>query len=127
MTWPPVTVTAPAANPWDTADIAARAMAVLRLDQSDQDAGRIREHAATACDKIDGYLDLTEPYPADAIPGAVQETAVSVTVELYRRKDAPFGILDSWSADGVFARVPSDPLRMHEAVLSRYKARQGVA
>ncbi len=123
----PVTVVGPAANPWDTSDIAARAMEVLRLDPADRDAARILDHAATAADRIDGYLDLLDPFPADSIPGAVQEVAVSVTVELYRRKDAPFGILDSWSADGVFARVPSDPLRMHEAVLSRYKRRQGVA
>lgn len=123
----PITVAAPAANPWDTADVAAQAMAVLRLEAGDPDEGRILEHAATAADKIDGHLDLVDPYEDGMIPGAVIAVAVSVTVELYRRKDAPFGILDSWSADGVFARVPSDPLRMHEAVLSRYKRRQGIA
>ena len=61
-------VAAPATNAWDTADIAAQAMAVLRLDPADQDADRILEHAATAGDKIDGYLDLPEPFVV--IPGA---------------------------------------------------------
>jgi hypothetical protein len=120
-----VIVTPPAANPWDTAEIAAQALAVLRLDPADQDAARIAELAVEATELVDGYLDLEAPY--DVIPSLVEGSAVTVTVELYRRKDAPFGVSDAWSADGGVVRVSSDPLRGVRGLLGRYKGRWGVA
>lgn len=125
-----VFVPGPARNPWDLDSITSQAMEVLRLEPADPDAERIRTHAFAATDIVDTDLDLLEPWgtgEGSTIPPAVIAVAVSVTVELYRRKDAPFGIVESWSADGVVARIPSDPLRNHRAVMSRYKRRQGVA
>ena len=119
------TVAPPAVNPWEVALVASQALQVLRLDVGDPDAPRVAELAETACDLIDTDLDRTDPLTIIAAP--LLTAAVEVTIELYRRKDAPFGVLDSWSADGTAVRIPADPLRAHRAVLSRYKQREGVA
>jgi hypothetical protein len=52
---------------------------------------------------------------------------VQVTVELYRRKDAPFGVLNSWSENDVGpVRIGTDPLKGVEHLLAPYAHRYGV-
>ena len=101
VTYTPPLVAGPAANPWDTDAITSQALEVLRLDPSDMDAVRIATKAAEAVWLIDQQLDMAEPYAtAAAIPTAIVGAAVTLTVELYKRKDAPGGITDSsWPAD----------------------------
>lgn len=127
MTYTAPLVTGPAANPWDTESIASRALDVLRLDPADRDASRIADCATTAGQLIDGELDRVTPYPAGAIPSAVVGAAVNLTVTLYRLKDAAFGILDTWSADGVVARIPADVLKGVHSMLADYRERRGIA
>jgi hypothetical protein len=117
-------VAPPAALPWVLADVATAALAVLRLDPADVDADRINDAADTATTLIDSYLDHAVA-PA-SIPGPVFDAAVNLTVELYRRKDAPWGVLDSWSADGASIQLSSDVMRGVRTMLVRYKARWGI-
>jgi hypothetical protein len=123
-----ITVTPPAANPWDLAEVTTRALDVLRLDPADADAGRVGEAAAQAVALVDAELDMPDPYStASGIPAPVLEAAVNLTVEGYRRKDAPFGLTDSWSADGAYLRLSADVMKSTKSQLRPYKARRGVA
>lgn len=121
-------VAPPAVNPWDVEDIALRALDVLRLDPSDMDAARINTKAVEAVALIDNELDMVLPYLGyTAIPAPVIGAAVTLTVELFKRKDAPGGITDSWSADGTFLRLSADVLKGVRSTLAPYVERRGVA
>jgi hypothetical protein len=77
------------------------------------------------------FLDAPLPFDdinqtAD-IPDTVTDAGVSVLVEWYRRKDAPFGIVGSWSPDGVAIRVSRDWLDTVRHSLQPYKSRFGIA
>jgi hypothetical protein len=118
-------VTSPAALPWDVDAVAFAALDVLRLDPTDQDAQRINDAAASATELVDVHLDF-ETAP-DSIPRPVFDAAVNLTVELYRRKDAPFGVTDAWGVDGASIRLSSDVMRGTESMLAPYKSRWAVA
>jgi len=57
---------------------------------------------------------------------AVLDAVVTLTIELYRRKDAPFGVTDSWSVDGAVLRLSSDVLRGVRSQLGKYRSRRGI-
>ncbi len=122
-------VSAPAVLPWDVDAIVADALDILRLDPSDDDADRIRREALVATALCEQLLDCaTSPWASAAeLPAPVAEAAVWSTVELYRRKDAPFGVTDSWSIDGAVVRLSADVMRGVRRLLTPYKARRGVA
>jgi hypothetical protein len=121
-------VAGPAVNPWDTEDIAAQALDVLRLDPSDMDAERIAAKAEEAVALIDRKLDMVTPYASYAsIPKPVRGAGVTLTVEMFKRKDAPGGITDAWSADGTFLRLSADVLKGVRSTLEPYVERRGVA
>ena len=128
MTYTPPVVTPPASVPWDLEAIITAALDVLRLEPTDDDVDRIDLAARSACELIEQRLDLEVPWtdPA-AIPPPVTTAAVNLTVELYRRKDAPFGVTDAWSVDGGILRLSSDVLRGVSSLLAPYRARRGVA
>lgn len=71
----------------------------LRLTTNDPDAGQILASVHAAASLIDQFLDRTVPLPSPP-PGPVQTALEQLTIELYRRKDAPFNILN--------ATVPED-------------------
>jgi hypothetical protein len=123
-----ITVAPPAANPWDLVEVTTRALAVLRLDPADADAQRVADAAAQAVELVDAELDMPIPYlDAASIPAPVMEAAVNLTVEGYRRKDAPFGLTDSWSVDGSYLRLSADVMKSTKSQLRPYKARRGLA
>ena len=64
-------------------------------------------------------------FHVDTEPVLVQ-AAVELTVEVYRTKDAPWGVLDAWSADTVPVRISSDRLRSIRSLAIPYKERLGV-
>jgi hypothetical protein len=118
-------VTSPAALPWDVDAVAFAALDILRLDPSDVDAERITSAATSATELVDYELDY-EVAP-DTIPNPVFDAAVALTVETYRRKDAPFGVTDSWSADGAVIQLSADVMRGVRSTLTPYKSRWGIA
>lgn len=128
MTYTAPTVAPPAPIPWDTAALLARALDVLRLDPTDEDAPRVELAVSEATALIDAELDLELAWTdSNAIPAPVTGAAVTLAVELYRRKDAPFGVSDSWSPDGAVVRLSSDYLRGVRSELAPFVARRGVA
>jgi len=124
VTYTPPSVTPPAPLPFDIPAIAAAALDILRLDPTDDDADRVQAAAAVACELV--ALELDYPVAPATVPAPVEDAAVTLTVELYRRKDAPFGLTDSWSVDGASIRISSDVMRGVSSELARYRARWAV-
>jgi hypothetical protein len=71
----------------------------LRITTADPDAAQIMFCIQAAASLIDQYLDRVTPLPQPP-PQPVQTALEQLAVELYRRKDAPFSILN--------ATVPED-------------------
>jgi hypothetical protein len=119
-----VTTSAPAIQPWDHDVIVNGALAVLRLMGDDVDAVRIETAEKMATDLLDAELDAVEPMAV--LPDALSGAAVNLTLELYRRKDAPFGVLNAWSVDEIAVRISNDMLRGVRGLVRPYKTRWGV-
>lgn len=128
MTYTSPVVAPPAPLPWDLPAITAAALDVLRLDPTDQDADRIATAAMVATADVEAELDYeTSPWATAAdIPPAVTWVATVRTVEAYRRKDAPFGLADSFSPDGASVYLPANHRRGTSSVLAPYRSRRGV-
>lgn len=118
-------MTGPAVLPWDVDAVASAALDILRLDPADADAERIRSAADTATTLVDTFLDY-EVAP-DSIPSPVFDAGVNLTVELFRRKDAPFGVTDSWSVDGASVMLSADVMRGTYSMLDPFKSRFGIS
>jgi len=122
-------VAPPAGLPWDVDAVIAAALTILRLDPADVDQPQVEDAALVATADIDQHLDWpTSPWDTFAdMPMPVVRSAVHVTVEEYRRKDAPFGVTDSWSVDGAVLRTSPDRLRGVRPQLAPFRGRRGVA
>jgi hypothetical protein len=110
--------------PWDVDEVANAALDILRLDADDEDAARILVDAETATELVDAELDYA--VAPTTVPRAVIDAAVNLTIELYRRKDAPFGITDSWTVDGASIRLSNDVMRTTRSMLTKHKKRFGI-
>jgi len=113
----------------DTDQVLSDVLDVLRLQPTDDDVDRIEAQIPTAADLVANYLDRdADPLP-DAPPmnPLVRTAMTNATIELYRRKDAPFGVLNGWSPDEMAIRVSTDPLRGVMKILLPLKQRFGVA
>jgi hypothetical protein len=72
-------------------------------------------------------MTATAPATSAWDHGLIVDQAMAVlTIELYRRKDAPFGVTDAWSPDGVPVQLSSDPLQGVKKRLRSLKGRCGV-
>lgn len=121
--------------------VAAEAAATLRLGSKDVDTARVYGKALPACALIDRYLDLralpgrvtyvqggltTVTYATDDAPADVLEAAAVLCAELYRRKDATFGVLNAWSTSGEPLRISRDTMAGVESMLMAYREGFGV-
>ena len=107
---------------WTTPEaIAAAAMVELGLAPTDPDAARVTTAATTAILSVDNYLGVPDnPLPTPT-PQPIIDATVIVTVEQYRRKDAAFGVLNTWSsADFGPVRISVDWLKGVESLLHPY-------
>lgn len=129
MTYTPPLVAPPAPLPWDIDTVLADVLAVLRLDPDDLDAPRVSDAAVAATELVESFLDFeTMPYATtELIPEPLNRAVTNLAVELYRRKDAPFGRADSWSVDGAAYILSADVLKGVRSILVRYRSRRGVA
>lgn len=118
-------MTGPAVLPWDVDAVAQAALDILRLDPTDEDAARILSAAATAITLVDTFLDYE--FAPVSIPSPVFDAGVNLTVELYRRKDAPFGSTDGWSPDAASVMLTADVMRGTYSMLDPFKSRWGIA
>lgn len=138
MTGPPPTGT------WhdQAPDIAEAARTMLRLNAADPDLPRLAGLARTACTAIDHRLGLLEStdrleltvggvtwwtYAVDSAPVDILTAAEQLTGELFRRKDAPFGILNAASANAVPMYVSRDQLAGIETLIAPYVESWGFA
>lgn len=113
----------------DATQVLADVLDVLRLPATDDDSDRIESLIPTAADLVKTYLDRdADPLP-DAPPmhPLVRTAMTNLTIELYRRKDAPFGVLNGWSPDEIAIRISTDPLRGVVKILLPLKRRWGIA
>jgi hypothetical protein len=108
-----------------------QARTILRLDPMDPDLERLGRLAFVVTELVRQQLDaelafddITQTQP---IPDPITDACITVLVEQYRRKDAPFGITGAWAADGVALRVSRDWLDPVHHVLQPYKEQWGVA
>jgi hypothetical protein len=123
--------------------VATEARNRLRLREADPDWGRAEPQARAALRMIDsrlqlrpastrlsyplGDVDVVWTYPADGAPPDVLEAAVVVTIDLLRRKDAPFGVLNASSLTGEPVRISRDQLAGAETLLEPYVEGWGFA
>lgn len=145
MTAPPAVVVPEAvAGTWheQAPAIASAALNQLRVSANDIDADRVASKALPACAMIDGDLDLRAvagrvayvqggvavvTYADGDAPADVVEAAVQLTVELYRRKDAAFGVLNAWSPSGEPLRISRDQLAGIDSLLAPHREGWGFA
>lgn len=115
----------------------------LRIKETDVDWGRAEGQARAAMRAIDhrldlrpatarlsyqlGDVDLVWTYPADGAPPDVVEAAVVATMDLLRRKDAPFGVLNASSVTAEPVRISRDILAGAESLLQPYVEGWGFA
>lgn len=112
--------------PFDVTAVAAEARAIMRMKDTDADAPRVDQYADAATQLIETYIDPCAPWAA--IPDPVQRAAAVATVEGYRRKDAPFGVLNAWSPDDIGpVRIGMDWLNPVLYMLLPYKCAWGIA
>jgi hypothetical protein len=103
-------------------------MDVLRMDPTDDDSDRVFQAAESAVLLVNDYLDRDDDPIVAPPPQPVTDACVQVTVEAYRRKDAPFGVLNSWSESDIGpVRIGTDPLKGVEQILAPFAHRYGVA
>jgi len=107
--------------------IVTRALAVMRMNSvSDPDLQRVSDAADAAGRLIDDRLDRCTPLPVTT-PEPILAAAVEVTVEMYRRKDAPFGTVGGWADQAVPLPIYPDPLGGVWPMIACYRQRMGVA
>jgi hypothetical protein len=101
---------------------------VLRKPVTDVDADRVEQLIPTAADLVRAYLDRDDDPlpPAPPMHPLVRTAMTNLTIELYRRKDAPFGVLNAWSPDEMAVRISSDPMRGVIHVLLPLKQQFGI-
>lgn len=101
---------------------------VLRLPTAGAEYDRLLIMAEAAGLAITQFLDRDTPIDGatpTTVPGPLRFAHSSVTVELYRRKDAPFGVLDAWSPDTNAVRIGADPLAGIKFLIIPYRGRWG--
>ena len=104
------------------------ALTILALPTSAANQNMLRPFAESACQLISNFLDRLTPFGAPGVAPAPLRTAhAQVTCELYRRKDAPFGVLNAWSQDEVAVRIGNDALAGVKPSILPYKERWGLA
>lgn len=122
--------------------IADAARRMLRLNATDPDVDRLTGCAQAACSAIDHWTNLL-PNPrrlqvtvggetwwtwtVDDAPGDAVTAAQQLTGELFRRKDAPFGVLNAASANAVPMYVSRDQLAGILSLLAPYREAWGFA
>lgn len=115
-------------NDQQAAQDAAR---ILRLPLAGAEFDRLVVCAEAAGDHICQFLDRPGPIPGvepGIPPQPLRYAHGNVTVELFRRKDIPFGVMGGWNQDdGGSTFVSPDPLAGVKFLITPYKARWGLA
>lgn len=115
---------------WVDVDLAvADAASILKLSTTGPDAPALQRCAEAAGELICIDLDRVTPIPGitpGVPPPPLRNAHAYVTIELWRRKDAPFGVLNAWSPDDVAIRIGADPLHGVRQMITPYKEQWGL-
>lgn len=115
---------------WNDPAITMRnVLTTLRMDDGDQEIPIVTAAMSAAVAIIDQFLDRVTPLPGPPPPPPVQQATEQLTIELYRRKDAPFAMLNATLPE---QDVPLDisatgMLQPVAALLRPYRQRRGLA
>lgn len=103
---------------------------ILRLPAGSVDGQWLLQCAGAAGDAICLELDRLDPIPG-IIPGfppnALRNAHARATVNEFRSKDAPNGVVNSWAPDDAAEIVAGDCLVGVRPLIRPYKARWGCA
>lgn len=100
---------------------------MLRVTVQDPDAEQILACVTAAASLIDQYLDRVEPLPSPP-PGPVQQALEQLSVELYRRKDAPFSLLNATVPEDVAVDISGvTSIQSIAPLIQPWKSRWGFA
>lgn len=114
----------------DPVVVLADVLDILRLPTGDDDVDRIDAIIPSAAALVNAKLDqiqAEELPPAPPMHPLVRTAMANVTIELYRRKDAPFGVLNGWSPDEMAIRINTNPIRGVLHILLPLKQQWGIA
>jgi hypothetical protein len=126
-----VTAPGPAAPPWDgdPTQLVEMARQRLALSPTDPDLPWLGQLADAVVEQVDEFIDSPDPpfNTAGQVKPSITTACVLCLVDAYRRKDATFGIVGAWAADGTALRVSRDWLDGVRMSLQPHKVRFGVA
>lgn len=109
---------------WLDPEVGDQALATMHIKATDPDADVIRSGVAVAAQLIDTYVGVGS-MPLDPgtglAPASVQTATLIVGVEMYRRRDAAFGVLNAFAqSDFGPVRISTDWLKGVESILRPY-------
>ena len=123
--------------------VAEEAGNLLRMTGADPDLAGLEALARAGMRAIDERLALqpatgrmfyavsdvwsVTSYHPDRVPPDVLEAARQLTVELYRRRDAAFGVINAWSPSGEPLRISRDQLAGVDSLLQPHVEGWGLA
>lgn len=116
---------------WLDPTVAAQAMATMHLRTDDPDAEVVKAGVEVAAQLVDTYVGVgsmptvpPDPDNPDApalAPQPVQTAVLIVGIEMYRRRDAAFGVLNAYAqSDFGPVRISTDWLKGVESILRPY-------
>lgn len=113
---------------WLDPTVADQAMATMHLKADDPDAAVVATGVQVAAQLIDTYVGVGsmpvrggEGEDAGLAPEPVQQAVLIVGVEMYRRRDAAFGVLNAYNqSDFGPVRISTDWLKGVESILRPY-------
>lgn len=100
----------------------------LRLEADDPDAQVVMAAMTAAVSVINQWLDRDVVLPGPPPPAPVQQALEQLTIELYRRKDAPFYSLNATVPEDVEVDISgTGTIQTVAPLLQPYKRRWGFA
>lgn len=106
----------PNPTPWsgDPLYLVGIARGLLNMRSTDPDNAILQRQAYAVIEAVRTYVGFDFQDPAEApISDVITEACALALVEAYRRKDANFGIVGTFSEDGTAQRISSDWLAGH--------------
>jgi hypothetical protein len=108
---------------WLDPTLPDQVLAAMHLKPTDPDADVAKAGAEVAAQLIDTYVGVgSMPTGADGLaPAPVQSATLIVGVEMYRRRDAAFGVLNAYAqSDFGPVRISTDWLKGVESIIRPY-------
>lgn len=116
--------------PWngDPLYVVGLARKLLNMRDTDPDSATLQRQVYAVIAAVRRYLGFNFQDPTEApIDDVITESCVIALVEVYRRKDANFGIVGTYSEDAIATRISADWLAGHLPQLAVLRRGWGLA